>query len=228
MQNCKWEVASRRKGAVRKDKKTDNRKFPEDHVTSAGKNDSPPQSSKLKAQSSKLKAQSSKTMHISIIAAVAANGVIGRENDLPWRLPADLRFFKSMTLGKPCLMARNTFESLGGGLKGRTNIVLTHNREYAPEGAIVVHSIDEGLAAAAAHPGDGDEIMILGGATLYEQILPRVDRMYLTRIHHEFEGDTHFPSFDENEWKETAREDHEPDEKNHYSYSFITLERKGG
>lgn len=164
-------------------------------------------------------------MHISIITAIGANGVIGRDNDLPWRLPADLRFFKAMTLGKPCLMARRTFESLGGGLRGRTNIVLTRNPDYNPDGAIVVHTIDDGLRAAEENLGEGDEIMILGGATLYEEILPCVDRMYITRIHHEFEGDTYFPEFDEGQWVEVAREDHQPDEKNAYAYSFVTLER---
>lgn len=164
--------------------------------------------------------------HISIITAIAANGIIGKDNDLPWRLPADLKFFKAKTLGKPCVMARMTFDSLNGGLKGRTNIVLTRNPDFQADNAIVVHSIEEGLRAAEEHLGDGDEIMILGGATFYEAILPRTDRMYITRIHEEFEGDTSFPDFDENEWQEVWREDHEPDEKNAYSYSFVMLERK--
>lgn len=164
-------------------------------------------------------------MTISIIAAVARNGVIGRENDLPWRLPADLKFFRSRTLGKPCLMARKTFESLGGGLKGRTNIVLTRDADYEAEGGIVVHSIDDGLRVAAEHLAEGDEVMILGGATLYEQILPQVDRMYITEVDAEPEGDTFFPTFDRGEWREVSREEHQPDERNPYGYSFVVYER---
>ena len=163
---------------------------------------------------------------LSIIAAMAANRVIGRDNDLPWRLPADFKYFKSKTVGKPCVMARKTFESLGGALKNRPNIVLTRDRAYSAEGAIVVHTIDEALAQAEAHRGDAEEIMILGGATLYEAILPQVDRMYITLIHEEFEGDTRFPEFDPNDWVEVWREDHEPDEKNKHRYSFTLLERR--
>lgn len=165
-------------------------------------------------------------MTISIITAIAANGVIGKDNDLPWHLPTDFRYFKNMTLGKPCVVARHTFESFGGALKGRTNIVLTHNPDYNPEGAMVAHSLDEALRIAEEHRGGSDEIMILGGAMLYEEILPRTDRMYITRIHHAFEGDTRFPEFDESEWIEVAREDHEPDEKNAYPFSFTVLERR--
>ena len=165
---------------------------------------------------------------LSIIVAMARNRVIGVENDLPWRLPADLKFFKEKTLGKPCVMARRTFESLGGVLKNRPNIVLTRDREYQVDGAIVVHSIDEALREAEARLGDGDEIMILGGATLYEAILPHVDRMYITLVHEEFEGDTRFPEFDPDEWREVWREDHDPDEKNRYPYSFTLLERERG
>ncbi|MGE3800280.1 MAG: dihydrofolate reductase [Candidatus Kapaibacterium sp.] len=163
---------------------------------------------------------------LSIIVAMAANRVIGRDNDLPWRLPADFKYFKLKTVGKPCVMARKTFESLGGALKNRPNIVLTRDRAYSAEGAIVVHTIDEALAQAEAHRGDAEEIMILGGATLYEAILPQVDRMYITLIHEEFEGDTRFPEFDLNDWVEVWREDHEPDEKNKHRYSFTLLERR--
>lgn len=164
-------------------------------------------------------------MILSIIAAVARNGVIGRDNDLPWRLPADLKYFRARTLGRPCLMARKTFESLGGGLKGRTNIVLTSQEDFRAEGAIVVHSIDEGLRVAEEHLGEGEEVMILGGATLYEQILPRVDRMYITEVDAEPQGDTTFPEFDESAWKIVARDDHEADERNPHDYSFVVRER---
>ena len=164
-------------------------------------------------------------MKLSIIVAMAENRVIGRENDLPWRLPADLRYFKSKTLGKPCLMARKTFESLGGALRGRTNIVLTRNELYTAEGAHVVNTIEEGLKIAERYLGDDEEIMILGGATLYEEILPRVDRLYITEVHESFDGDTRFPEFDRSEWKETSREDHPADEANAYPYSFVLLDR---
>ena len=165
---------------------------------------------------------------LSIIAAVARNGVIGKENDLPWRLPADFMYFKRMTLGKPCVMARKTFESLGGALKNRPNIVLTRDQSYEAGGAIVVHSIEEALEVAEAHRGEGDEMMILGGATLYEAMIPWVDRMYITLVHEEFQGDTYFPEFNRNQWVEVWREDHEPDKKNKYPYSFTLLERKLG
>ncbi len=165
---------------------------------------------------------------ISIIAAVARNRVIGKENDLPWRLPSDFRYFKSRTLGRPCLMARKTFESLDGALKKRINIVLTRNEGYEAEGAIVVHSIEEGLRVAREHLGEGEEIMILGGATLYEQILPQVDRMYITEVDLEPEGDATFPEYDREEWIEVEREEHEADERNECAYSFVVYDRREG
>jgi dihydrofolate reductase len=162
---------------------------------------------------------------ISLIAAVADNGVIGKENDLPWHLPTDFRYFKSRTIGKPCLMARKTYESLGGALKKRTNIVLTRNHAFEAPDAVVVHSIDDGLKVAAESLGDGNEIMILGGASLYEEMIARADRLYITEVHHSFEGDTTFPDIDEGEWTEVSREDHEADEKNQYPFSFVVYER---
>ncbi len=163
-----------------------------------------------------------KARHIALIAAVARNGVIGRDNRLPWHLPADLRHFRRLTLGKPVLMGRRTFESLGRPLPGRTNIVLTRDPDFHAPGCIVVHSLPEGIAAA----GECEELMVMGGAALYEAALPLADRMYLTRIHHAFAGDTRFAAYDEKEWVTTAREDHAPDEDNPYPYSFITLHRR--
>lgn len=165
---------------------------------------------------------------ISIISAVAENRVIGKGNDLPWRLPRDFRYFKQMTLGKPCLMARRTFESLDGSLKGRTNIVLTGNESYQADDATVVHSIEDGLRVAEKHLEGGDEIMILGGATLYEAILPKTDRIYLTEVHESFEGDTYFPEINRDDWTEVSREDHDPDDRNPYPFSFVVLDRKPG
>ena len=162
---------------------------------------------------------------LSIIAAVSKNRVIGLDNDLPWRLPNDFKYFKATTLGKPCLMARRTFDSLGGVLKGRTNIVLTTQQNFEAEGAIVVHSIEQGIAVANEHLGDTKEIMVLGGATLYEQILPIVDRLYLTEIDAEFEGDTFFPKFDRSLFCETSRRLHEVDDRHAHQFSFVVYDR---
>lgn len=159
---------------------------------------------------------------ISLIVAMDRNRLIGAHNRLPWRLPADLKYFKSITMGKAILMGRKTYESIGRPLPGRTNIVVTREPNYQAPGCIVVHSIDEALA----RPECGDEVMVIGGASFYEQILPRADRIYLTLIDAECAGDTYFPSFDPNAWHEIRREDHEPDERNPYRYSFTVLERK--
>lgn len=158
---------------------------------------------------------------ISLVLAVADNGVIGRDNRLPWHLPADLRHFKALTVDKPIVMGRLTWESLPGLLPRRRHIVVTRDAGYRAEGAEVVHSIDEALAAA----GDVPEIMIVGGSVLYAEMLPRADRIYLTRIHHLFEGDAYFPDPDPQIWREIEREDHASDQKNSYSYSFITFQR---
>ena len=160
-------------------------------------------------------------MKLSVIVAMAANRVIGHENRLPWHLPADLKHFKATTLGKPVVMGRRTWESIGRPLPGRTNIVITRDTAYTAEGCVVVHSLDEAIRAA----GEVAEVMIIGGAELYRQALPQADTLYLTLIHGEFAGDTHFPQWRQDEWRETGRIDHEPDENNSHAYSFITLER---
>ena len=163
-------------------------------------------------------------MRISIIVAMAANGVIGRDNGLPWHLPADLQHFKRITMGKPILMGRRTWESIGRPLPGRTSIVITRDAAYTAPGCVVVHSVEAALQAAA---DCADEAMVIGGAEFYRQVLPRADTLYLTRIHADFEGDTWFPELDEAEWREVERRDCEPDEKNPYRYSFIRLDRTG-
>jgi len=161
-------------------------------------------------------------MKISLIAAMTDDRVIGIENRLPWKLPADMKWFRQHTLGKPIVMGRKTFESFGAKpLPERMNIVITRDRDYRAEGAVVVHDIDEALAAA----GDAEEVMIIGGASFYEQMLPRADRLYLTFVHADVEGDAWFPEFDRCQWREVFREDHEADEKNPYAYSFVILER---
>lgn len=159
--------------------------------------------------------------NLSLIAALSENGVIGRDNGLPWRLPADLAHFKRLTLGKPIVMGRRTWESLPGLLPGRTHIVVTRTPAYDAPGARVARSPDEALALA----GDVDEVMLIGGAALYAAMLPAVSRMYLTRVHAEVDGDACFPAFDPAAWREVAREDHAADAKNPCPYSFVTLVR---
>lgn len=162
-------------------------------------------------------------MLISIIVAIADDNVIGIENRLPWKLPADMRWFRLHTLGKPIVMGRKTFESFGGKpLPDRTNIVVTSDTNYKAEGAVVAHSIDEALKLA----GDAEEVMIIGGDSFYRQMLPQADRFYLTRVHGKFEADAWFPEFDLNEWKELERTEYPADEANPYACSFIVLQRK--
>ncbi|MGM0593752.1 MAG: type 3 dihydrofolate reductase [Pseudomonadota bacterium] len=160
---------------------------------------------------------------ISLIAAMADDRAIGIENRLPWKLPVDMKWFRLHTLGKPIVMGRKTFESFGGrALPQRTNIVITSDERYKAEGAVVVHSIDEAIAAA----GDVEEVMIIGGESFYRQMLPRAQRFYLTEVHGSFEADAWFPEFDRDEWQEVERTEHPADEKNPYACSFIILERK--
>jgi dihydrofolate reductase len=158
---------------------------------------------------------------IAIIVAMAENRTIGRDNRLPWHLPADLRHFKQLTLGKPVLMGRRTHESIGRALPERTNIVISRDRNYAAPGCIVAHSLDSALEAAAG----GAEVMVIGGTELYRQLLPRADRIYLTLVHGEFEGDAFFPELAADEWREAERSDYPPDEKNPWPYSFVRLDR---
>jgi dihydrofolate reductase len=161
-------------------------------------------------------------MIISLIWAMADNRVIGIENRLPWKLPADMQWFRQQTMGKPIVMGRKTFESFGARpLPGRKNIIITRDENYAAEDCIVVHSIDDALAAC----NDADEIMIIGGASFYEQMLPRADRLYVTQVHAELAGDAWFPEFDLSRWKEIERKDYGADEKNPYAYSFIIYSR---
>lgn len=157
------------------------------------------------------------------VLAMAENGVIGRDNRLPWRLPADLRRFKAMTIGKPVLMGRRTFESLGKPLPGRDNIVLTRDSTWAAPGATVVHSLDEALAAA----GDATELMVIGGAEVYALCWPRLSRIELTRVHAHPGGDTFLDGVDWSGWQVVSEERHAADERNESGYSFITLERPG-
>lgn len=164
---------------------------------------------------------STESPRITLIAAMANDRVIGTNNTLPWDLPADMKHFREQTMGKPILMGRKTYDSIGRPLPGRHNIVVTRNAGLEIEGCTVVSSIDEALEAA----GDVPEVMVMGGASFYEQLLPQAERLVLTLIDLQIEGDAWFPALEEGEWREVAREDNEPDEKNRWAYSFIEFER---
>ena len=161
-------------------------------------------------------------MRITIIAAMDRNRLIGDGDRLPWRLPADLRRFKALTMGKPIVMGRRTFESIGRALPGRRNIVLSRNPHYrGVPGCEVVAGLDEALRACE----DADELMLIGGAELYAQALPLAQRMHLTLLHARFEGDAWFPDYDPRQWRETFRADHEADANSPCAFSFVDLER---
>ena len=157
-------------------------------------------------------------MIISLIAALGKNRVIGSDNSIPWKLPADMKRFRELTTGKPVIMGRKTFESIGRPLPNRTNIIITTDKNYKADGCIVVHSVDEALKSAK-----GSEIMVIGGAQIYKLFLPKANRMYLTFIDKEFEGDAYFPEYDKNEWKEVSREEHA--DENGLKYSFVNFDR---
>jgi dihydrofolate reductase len=162
-------------------------------------------------------------MSISLIAAMGNGRVIGVENRLPWRLPADMKHFRALTMGKPVLMGRKTFESIGKPLPGRVNIVVSQDPTFHPQGVIVARSISQALAAG----NEATEIMVIGGASFYQQLLPRAQRLYITEIHHDFPGDAFFPGWNPDDWREIKRERHAADDDNIYPYSFVTLERRG-
>ena len=162
-------------------------------------------------------------MKISMIAAMTDERVIGIENRLPWRLPNDMKWFRQHTMGKPIIMGRKTFESFGSKpLPDRPNIIITRHETYQAKDSIVVHSIEEALQAA----GEVEEVMIIGGASFYEQMLPRADRLYLTFVHSKIEGDAWFPVVDYSEWNEVERIDYDADENNSLAHSFVILNRK--
>jgi len=161
---------------------------------------------------------------ISLIWGQDENGLIGKDNALPWKLPADMQWFRKQTMGKPILMGRKTYESIGKPLPGRENIVITRQDADIP-GCLVAHSVSEGVEVFENLHSEHDELMVMGGAEIYAQFLPEADRLYITEIHHAFEGDAWFPEFDRTGWLEAYREDHPADEANAYAYSFVILER---
>jgi len=160
-------------------------------------------------------------MIVSIVVAIAENYAIGKNNQLLWHMPADLKHFKNITTGHTVIMGRKTYDSVGKPLPNRRNIIVTR-QDIKIEGCEVVKSIEDALALCA----NEDEVFIVGGAEIYKLAMSKTDRIYLTIIHHSFDADTLFPEIDYMEWKETEREDHQPDERNKFPYSFITLERK--
>ena len=163
-------------------------------------------------------------MKISMIAAMAHDRVIGKDNQMPWHLPADLAHFKRVTLGKPVLMGRKTFESIGRPLPGRRNLVISRNPDYQAEGIEVVGSVEAALALLAG--SSVEELMVIGGGHLYAEMLPSADRLYLTQIDLAVEGDTRFPAFDDGQWQRIDCESHPADEKNPHPYSFETWQRR--
>jgi len=161
-------------------------------------------------------------MNVSLICAASQNGVIGRDNRLPWYLPADLAHFKRHTTGHPILMGRKTYESVGKPLPNRTNIIITRQTDFQAGGCLVAHSLEEAVGLCA----NDEELFIIGGAEIYRQALPVADKIYLTRIWHSFEGDTFLFEIDSSVWQEVSREDLSPDEKNKYPYSFIIYKKR--
>jgi len=153
---------------------------------------------------------------------VADSGVIGRDNTLPWHLPEDLKRFKRLTMGKPILMGRKTFESIGKPLPGRENIVVTRDTNYHREGVTVVHDLDGALRAA----GNAPEIMVIGGAELFRALLPRAGRIHLTRVHGNIAGDVMWPALDERDWQVVERESRAADERHAYAMTFEVWEKR--
>jgi dihydrofolate reductase len=161
------------------------------------------------------------TMKLAIIVAMDEHRLIGKNNDLPWKLSADLQFFRRTTMGKPIVMGRNTHESIGRPLPGRQNIVITSQADYQAEGCDVVNSLENALALCR----DAEEVMVMGGASLYEQTVALADKLYLTRVHANLDGDTWFPEWSERDWQLISSEPHQADEKNQYDYSFELYQR---
>lgn len=161
---------------------------------------------------------------VNLIAALAKNRVIGIENRLPWRLPEDLAHFKALTLGRPVLMGRKTFESLGRPLPGRTNVVITRNAQYAAAGCLVAASIPAALALCA----DAEEVFLIGGAELYAQTIPLADRLYLTEVELNAEGDAWFPDYDHSLFREVSRESHTGEKGDALRFDFVVYEKNAG
>lgn len=166
-------------------------------------------------------------MRVSLVVAVAENGVIGKDNELPWRLSGDLKMFKALTMGKPLIMGRRTFESIGRPLPGRTSIVLTRDASFEAEGIVIAGDRDGALRLAeqACARTGADEAMVIGGADIFDLFMGAADRLYLTEVHMAPDGDTFFPAVDPAEWREVSRERHAAREGESSDYSFVVLDR---
>lgn len=167
-------------------------------------------------------------MRVSLIWAMANNRVIGRNNKLPWHLPNDLKYFKRLTTGKPVIMGRKTYDSIGRPLPNRVNIVITRDTNFAVEGIKVVNSVNTAieLAEAECFVSGAEEVIVMGGAEIYQHCLPRADRLYITFVHADVHGDAYFPEFDLTKYSEIAREDFFADGPNPYDYSFVVYDKK--
>lgn len=161
---------------------------------------------------------------ISFIVAMDNNRLIGKNNDLPWHLPADLKYFKRITMGHPIVMGRKTFESIGRILPGRENIVITRNKDFSYEGCTIFHSIDAFLDRIQSD--ESEEYFVIGGSEIFHALFPKADRLYITKINDEFEGDTYFPPFSLDEWELVSQEKGPKDEKNPFDYEFLVFDRK--
>lgn len=167
-------------------------------------------------------------MKIALIVAASQNNVIGLDNQLPWHLPEDLQYFKSVTMGKPILMGRKTYDSIGRPLPGRTNIVMTRDANWTADGVEVVNDLDSAIAASkkACAAAGSDELMIIGGEQIYRKFLPVASKLYLTKVEAEIEGDAYFPAIDSTQWQQVAEKI--PEKVGNYSYRFVVLERIAG
>ena len=161
-------------------------------------------------------------MKLALIVATDETGLIGKDNDLPWRLSADLQYFKRITMGKQIIMGRRTHESIGRPLPGRENIIITSDTQYQAQGCTVTHTIEQALSLCS----DAEEAIIMGGASLYEQCLSQVEMIYLTQVHATLQGDTWFPAWNKNEWNLISEHSYPADDKNQYPYSFMVYERR--
>ncbi len=160
-------------------------------------------------------------MRLAMIAALSENRAIGKNNQLLWHLPADLNHFKTMTMGKPILMGRKTYQSIGKALPGRFSVVITRDVHFMAKGCVIVNSIENALRAVSF----SEEVFVIGGTMLYQQLLPLAETLYLTLVHQEIEGDAFFPDIHPDEWREIARVYHDKDDQHRYAFSFLTLER---
>jgi dihydrofolate reductase len=166
-------------------------------------------------------------MNILLVAAIAQNGVIGRGNALPWRLKSDMQHFRALTMGKPVVMGRKTYLSIGRPLKGRTTIVVSRDRGFTAPGIVVAPSLDAALATARGDElrRNADAIVVAGGADIYAQAIPLATRLAITHVHKRIDGDAHFPAIDPNEWLESARSEHESAAEDEAAFAFVTYER---